>query len=246
MSSGPGDSSRLYLTDDSCQHWKLLASNQDKDGFWDALIFASAKTGYLLGDPVNGRFVVMNTDDGGASWHRDESDALQASVAGEGAFAASNSSLAVTSDGAVFFGTGGKTGARIFHKRAGHWTATSVPLGGHAETTGVFSISFRGAMHGVAVGGDFKHPEDGTHAAIWTIDGGISWHAAQTAPGGYRSSVAWSPKLNAWVAVGPNGADISRNDGVTWQWLDHGNWNALSLPWVCGPNGRIATLSLAP
>jgi hypothetical protein len=32
---------------------------------------------------------------------------------------------------------------------------------------------------------------------------------------------------------------------AAWQPLDNGNWNALSLPFVVGPNGRIARLNPA-
>ncbi len=39
MSSGPGDLSRLYKTTDGCSSWKLLYTNPDKDGFWDAIAF---------------------------------------------------------------------------------------------------------------------------------------------------------------------------------------------------------------
>jgi len=48
-----------------------------------------------------------------------------------------------------------------------------------------------------------------------------------------------------WIAAGTNGSDISRDDGKTWQAVDDGNWNALSLPFVVGPKGRIARLSVA-
>ena len=37
MSSGKGDLSRLYKTTDGCQTWKLVFTNPDKDGFWDAV-----------------------------------------------------------------------------------------------------------------------------------------------------------------------------------------------------------------
>ena len=36
MSSGKGDLSRLYKTTDACKSWKLVFTNPDKDGFWDA------------------------------------------------------------------------------------------------------------------------------------------------------------------------------------------------------------------
>jgi hypothetical protein len=48
-----------------------------------------------------------------------------------------------------------------------------------------------------------------------------------------------------WIAVGTNGSDLSRDDGRTWQRLDDGKWNALSLPFVVGPEGRIARLNPA-
>jgi hypothetical protein len=62
----------------------------------------------------------------------------------------------------------------------------------------------------------------------------------------YRSAVHWyDATTKAWITVGTNGSDISRDDGKTWQPLDNGNWNALSLPFVVGPNGRIARLNPA-
>ena len=48
MSSGKGDLSRLYKTTDGCQTWKLLFTNPDTDGFWDALQFAPHRTGWPI------------------------------------------------------------------------------------------------------------------------------------------------------------------------------------------------------
>jgi hypothetical protein len=58
--------------------------------------------------------------------------------------------------------------------------------------------------------------------------------------------VAWDEKDRAWITVGTNGSDVSYDDGKTWQWLDGGNWNALSLPWTVGPNGQIGKLGMLP
>jgi len=55
--------------------------------------------------------------------------------------------------------------------------------------------------------------------------------------------VQWSESLKIWITAGTNGSDISRDDGKTWQPLDNGNWNAISLPFIVGPNGRIARLN---
>jgi len=71
------------------------------------------------------------------------------------------------------------------------------------------------------------------------------FQVAQTPPHGFRSAVQWNESLKAWITVGTDGSDISRDDGKTWQPLDNGNRNALSLPFVVGPNGRIGRLDPA-
>ena len=106
MSSGPGDQSRLYETTDGCSHWTLLYTNPDKDGFWDAVLFQSRTDGFLLGDPVGGRFVLLKTEDGGKTWSRSKAVGLEATPEIKGAFSASNSSLADLTNHRLFFGAG--------------------------------------------------------------------------------------------------------------------------------------------
>lgn len=244
MSSGTGSASQLYETNDGGASWRVLFENPDRDGFWDALTF-HGKSGFLLGDPVNGRFTLYESDDLGQHWHRDDSPNLSA-AAGEGVFAASNSSLVVLTDSEVLFGTGGVGGPRVFRRdQSGRWSATKVPIAGGTEAAGIFAIAFSDSRHGVAVGGDYQHPSQTANTAAWTSDGGLTWNSATAFPSGYRSAVAWSQQLRAWIAVGTNGSDISRDDGRTWKRLGSGNWNALSLPWVAGEKGRIASLDNA-
>ena len=64
--------------------------------------------------------------------------------------------------------------------------------------------------------------------------------------------MAYYAPAKTWIAVGPNGTDISTDDGRDWRALTPSaedtpdadkNWNALSLPFVAGPNGRIGKLN---
>lgn len=274
MSSGPGDQSRLYKTTDGCSHWTLLYSNPDKDGFWDAIQFTTRGHGILLGDPIqrtDGKgdlaLTIMKTLDGGKTWMRDPATETSIWVAeGTGAFAASNSSVAIFDD-SIWLGTGGKGGANVY---IGKFSKTiplkilcdcpeplpgtkpevsryvAVPLASGTEASGIFSLTFRDEQHGMAVGGDYTKPNESTGTAAWTADGGQHWTAAGKPPHGYRSAVAWDADAKAWIAAGTNGSDISYDDGKTWQPLDEGNWNALSLPWIVGPKGRIAKLGTLP
>ncbi len=80
-----------------------------------------------------------------------------------------------------------------------------------------------------------------------------SGQTSTTPPHGYRSAVAYDSKFKTWITVGPNGTDISTDDGRNWRALHPDpkyndtpdadqHWNALSLPYAVGPHGRIGTL----
>jgi photosystem II stability/assembly factor-like uncharacterized protein len=172
----------------------------------------------------------------------------------------------------VWFATGGTSGVRVIHFQRFNGgeperlalSASELPMFPRGQSGGVFSLGFRDS-HGpdtevlfkggggtdltnwdlIAVGGDYTKPNDSTGTAAWTEDSSQHWNASTTPPHGYRSSVQWSEPLKLWITAGTNGSDVSRDDGRTWQPLDDGNWNALSLPFVVGPNGRIAKLNPA-
>ena len=276
MSSGTGDLSRLYRTTDGCRTWTLLQTNTDKTGFWDALQFTDRQHGTLLGDPVSGHFVMLTTADGGTTWIPIQVGPAD-SVHDQGIFAASNSSLLMSSSSSRTFCTGGQSGATVFRHDGGPQPGP-VKLGrinfgtttsaeelvsfNKSASSGCFSLAGRHDDRGtvVAVGGDYAHPEQ-TDDTAWTTamtdDIANKEHPlfrfapAKTKPGGYRSAVAFNPGSNSWITVGPGGTDISTDDGRTWRPLkpspqdapDAGKqWNALSLPFVVGPHGRIGKL----
>lgn len=254
MSSGPGDASRLYETLDGGANWRLLFANPDPTGFWDGIAF-SGKGGMLVGDPVDGRFTVFETGDLGQHWTRATDERLAANPKGEGIFAASNSSLTARQGSANFaFATGGLSGSRFFvlnrflfisgpgNHEIRTWLSTVLPLATGTESSGAFSTDFRTMGIGVAVGGDYKQPDKTDGTAAYTSDGGAHWAKSTKPPSGFRSAVAWESNCQCWIAAGTNGSDVSFDDGKTWQPFDRGNWNALSLPWIVGPKGRIARL----
>src|SRR5579859_467475 len=111
MSAGPGDQSRIYHTTDAGQHWALQFTNTNPKGFFDSMAFWDAKHGIVLGDPVpeaaeknesgKVKFEVLLTDDG-KTWQPIPSAQLPEALDGEGAFAASNSCIAILPSASPF------------------------------------------------------------------------------------------------------------------------------------------------
>ncbi len=178
LSSGAGPLSRLYRTSDGGANWDLVKINAAARGFWDGIGMWDSLRGILLGDPVKGRFVIWTTADG-VGWEEVKGPPA---LAEEGAFAASNSSLFVRGTRDAWFGTGGPTGARIFHSDDGvkTWTVVKTSMRHDSASAGIFSLAFRDAVHGVAVGGDFTKPAEAAGAIAITSDGGKSWSAPVT------------------------------------------------------------------
>jgi photosystem II stability/assembly factor-like uncharacterized protein len=269
MSSGKGDLSRLYKTTDGCHSWQLIYTNPDSpDGFFDCLWIHQTGHGILLGDPIKNHFAVFETTDGGETWRRDEGKGLSVGEESVAAFAASNSLFVPSPSGYMRgFATGGSGGAFLFEARSNRtWTRTAIPVASGTESSGVFSLGSRftqprcaDCQHPsdyflVAVGGDYAKPNESSGTAASSKDLGREWTAAHTPPHGYRSSVAYDAQTKTWITVGPNGTDISTDDGRNWRALHPNpalhespdadrNWNALSLPFVVGPHGRIGKLN---
>jgi photosystem II stability/assembly factor-like uncharacterized protein len=257
MASGPGDKSRLYVTNDGCKTWKLIFRNPDKDGFWDAVKFDDRNYGMILGDPVGGFFATFITLDGGTHWRRQQPHGLEIRSPQEAIFAASNNSLIMfTFLAHRYFVTGGPGGAYLVQchgelfvggrpENVACWrNPERLPLTHGTASSGAFALGMAPDVL-IAVGGDYTRPNDSSGTATSTHDLGNHWSVPEETPHGYRSTVQWSESLKLWITAGTNGSDLSRDDGKTWAALDNGNWNALSLPFIVGPNGRIGRLNPA-
>jgi photosystem II stability/assembly factor-like uncharacterized protein len=231
MSAGPGDQSRIYHTADRGRHWQLQFTNTNPKGFFDSMVFWDSTHGIVLGDPVPDetskdsgqlKFELLMTTDG-ESWTHIPPSHLPPAREGEGAFAASNSCLAIlpsqqtssvpwksgasaprqpaekegasAPDPNIWFATGGKA-ARVFHSpdRGQTWQVFDTPITHGPDSAGIFSIAFRDPIHGVIAGGDYKHPDQDGPNLAFTNDGGKTWTLSKITPQSYYSAAAYDRK----------------------------------------------------
>ncbi len=245
LSIGPGETSRIYKTMDAGTTWTLQFANTDPKIFLDAMAFRDADHGFAFSDSVDGQFVILWTTNGGSSWERIPADRLPPALPGEGAFAASGTNVAVFGS-SVWIGT---TASRVLRSTdGGHtWAVATTPIA-TGNATGIFSIAFKDANHGVVVGGNYMKESQAGDNAAFTSDGGVTWTLGKGLSG-FRSVAAWVPGTRSMIAIGPAGADRSVDDGQSWEpvvMTPAAGFDAFSLApgttvgWASGSGGRIS------
>jgi photosystem II stability/assembly factor-like uncharacterized protein len=254
LAIGKGEKSRILKSTDRGSTWSTRFVMEDPEGFLDAIAFRDERHGLALGDPLEGRFTILTTDDGGDSWMRIPAEGMPESRVGEGAFAASGTCLVVAATANAWFCTGGADSARVFNStdRGRTWTAHLTPIPAPNASSGLFSLAFRDPLHGIAVGGDYEAPDRGGAVTVVTDDGGVTWNRPSgRTPGGLRSAVVHIPGSfsKRWIAVGPNGSDLSLDDGATWAPIEGGGFHAVATrgenaTWGVGESGRVGRLRI--
>ena len=262
MASGRGPQSAIYKTTDGCATWKLAFKNPDAEGFFDALRKVTSKQMYLMGDQVAGKFSMFYSADQGATWYIADDPGLEADK-GDGGFRREqlrsdrNRLDALLRDwrrnsAAHVYSSYAKcaTGASKDASCPLAWTKTEVPMAAGSSGAGIFSLAGRtkGSMSGaqvptlVAVGGDYQKPDVATGTAATSKDG-VKWTAALSTPHGYRSAVAFDSAAQAWIAVGPNGTDVSKDDGKNWAALQAGPNDTVGRGQRAGTRSRCRSSS---
>lgn len=251
MSAGPAErgQARIYKTNDGGAHWTLQWSDTTKGVFLDGMAFWDASHGLAFSDPVDGKLVILRTDDG-VQWQRVSSANIPPTLPNEAAFAASGTSIAVHGKGNAWIATGGGAEARVFRTTDGgrSWQVASagIPAG---PSSGFFGIAFADALNGIAVASDYTIPRSNGDVTMVTRDGGLSWTRASRWPsqgitGGVVTVRGASRPL--FAAVGAYGTAFTSDFGATWTHGDTLTLYAIDFPapnvgWAVGPRGRIVT-----
>jgi photosystem II stability/assembly factor-like uncharacterized protein len=253
LSAGPGDMSRIFKTTDAGRTWELQFQNDDPDAFFDCLDFWDAQRGLAFSDAVNGRLIVIRTENGGAQWDRVPAIQLPAAREGEGGFAASGTCLVVYGRGYAWIGTGAGGGARVFRTTDWGltWSVHQTPVVSGTGTSGITSLGFWNEARGIALGGELGELGDFTDNVATTADGGETWTLGgrPTFAGAIYGSSLVPDAAGVVVAVGPRGASISSNEGMMWTALDSLSYWAVGFAapdagWMVGPEGRITKVRL--
>lgn len=199
---------------------EVVYQEEGEGVFYDAMAFWDDTFGIAVGDTVDGCLSIILTKDGGQTWSKVPCASLPKGIEGEGAFAASNSNIAIAGN-KVWIGT---TEGRIYYSadKGATWEIQQTPIIHEEPTQGIYSMDFYDENLGFAIGGDYTSPESNQKNKIITVDGGKTWNLiADGKEPDYKSCVQFVPNSEGkgLVAIGFTGISYSGDGGENWKEL---------------------------
>lgn len=251
------DTGLIYRTTDRGKSWHVQYRNVGKGVFFDGMAFFDSQHGFAVGDPMDGSFVILETRDGGQHWARIPAGRLPPSLPGDGAFAASSTSLVTCGRNDIWLGTGGAATARVYHSSdAGkNWSVVSTPISAGLAPAGIFSLACRDSKHLIAVGGNYSKPDPSKVTVAISDDGGATWSASSPdSATAFLSGVSYlgtPANPGAVLAVGTEGSALSTDFGRTWKRMDRLSLNAIrplgnGSALAAGGRGAVMVLDKLP
>ncbi|MFT4982912.1 MAG: photosystem II stability/assembly factor-like uncharacterized protein [Bacteroidia bacterium] len=241
-----GEEGRILRTDDGGVSWVEVYTRLDSGIFLDGMDFHN-NVGYCYGDPIDGKFVLVFSDDFGKHWEKLPSHAIPNSLPNEAGFAASGTGI-LTLGKMSYIATGGGATARIMRTslRKGNCEMFDTPLRS-AEGCGIFSLTAANETL-VALGGCYLDSTNAEANCAISKDAGETWELiTENQPRGYRSCVAYSQPSNLLIACGRTGMEYSLDEGLNWMPVSDEGYYTCSLAdstgWVMGKSGKMAKLS---
>lgn len=247
-----GSPAYLVRSIDKGHTWKTVYANTNPAIFFDSMKFMDEKNGVAVGDPIDGRFTIISTNDGGESWNMMEEGNLPIALQDEACFASSNTCFDLSGKN-TWIATGGAH-ARILHSDDGgnSWDATTSTLPSGEALTGIFSLDFYDEINGVIGGGNYDKPESEVFTYSITHNGGKTWIAGKD-PLPFVSCIQFQPNSrgkNLMAACLP-GIYRSTDGGMHWKKLSEANRYytfqfapSRKVAWFGGAEGRILRISL--
>ena len=227
---------------------ELVYKEENEKAFYDSMDFWNDQEGIAIGDSTDDCLSVIITRDGGNSWTKLTCDQLPKGLENEGAFAASDTNIAIVGDNTWVATTSG----RVYYSpdKGNTWQVFDTPIIKDEETQGIYSIDFYDELRGFAIGGDYTKPDENAANKIITNDGGKTWQlVAQNQEPGYRSCVQYVPNREGkeLVAIGFKGIDYSNDGGYNWKHLSDEGFYTIrflndSIAYAAG-QGRISKLT---
>lgn len=230
----------ILKTTDGGKTWKTVFTDTTKGVFMDAMDFANAKYGMVIGDPIGDELYVLTTKDGGESWSRFRSGKLKMEK-GEAFFAASGTNI-VHHGRDLYTAVSGGMISRLIR----NGEAVELPLAKGKETTGAYSIAVYKDQAAVVGGNYTSDTARAGNCVLFKLSQPGSFRTPAEPPHGYRSCVEFITG-GQLICCGTSGVDVSNDLGMHWTLISKESYNVVKRSKagrtvILAGDGKIAKL----
>ncbi len=230
VTTNPVSETFIYRTTDGGSGWHQVFNQSN--GYIDAVHMYDPVNGIACGDPVGGKWTVLKTTNGGASWYRIPTE--PASLTSEWGWP---NSLVTVGSSHIWFGTNKN---RVMRSTDGGFTWSS----GATPFLHSSDIHFTDILTGVT---------GGEASAARTTDGGATWISIPAIPGsGVILGAGGSGNGDFWMS---HGTTMARSTDQGTNWFSEGTFaNSITAVdfvtvgpytsgWIVGADGMVAAYS---
>jgi hypothetical protein len=235
----------ILKTKDGGANWVKVYENTDTSMFLDAIDFLNTKKGYVIGDPINGQFYLLQTTNKGDTWKLMSNDYFKESPKEGEAFFASSATNLTHFKKHQYLVSGGKV-SRLWMDGQ----PMDIPILQGGNSTGANSIAVSPEGNDLLiVGGDFSKDKSTNNNLVHLQKMNAIWSVKPTRgdPKGYRSCVQYLDANNA-IACGTSGVDLSFDKGNDWLLISNESFHVLKKQpntnkiFLAGSGGRIGVI----
>ncbi len=237
----------ILKTNDGGRSWYKVFEDSRAGMFLDAIHF-EGKHGVVIGDPIDGRPFIANTNNNGETWQVQflQNDCQQ-TINGEAFFAASGSNIQLLKRGDGYFPlfVSGGIQSRLFFQGQ----CIALPMQSGKNYTGANGLFFSNRLKkGVIIGGDFSDAKRSDSAmVVFELGKTLKIGQPTSIPAGYKSGVAFLGKDDI-ITCGTTGVDKWSASKNKWTNLSSQSFHAVQsdknhkILYLCGSNGYIAKI----
>jgi len=241
-----GSPAYILKTIDGGLTWDEVYKNTDSAYFLDAIDFWNEDNGIVLGDPINGNFYIIKTNNGGEKWEALNSNITPKAEQGEAVYAASGTSLQCWGNSEFGFVSGGMYAS--FYKFKNTYSKsnkTNLKIQQGSNSKGAYSL-VKSKSGFFAVGGDYRN-DSAVYKNFDEIGASLMYEDMGCNPYGYRSCIE-KITPSVYIACGTNGVDIFNYTQKKWTNISNQSFNVVQKAkqgksvFLAGNKGKIGRL----
>ena len=230
----------ILRTTDGGKTWTTVFTDTTKGVFIDAMDFADAKNGIVIGDPINGEAYLLTTRDGGESWDKYRGSPIKTSK-GEAFFAASGTNIIYHAKNKFTAVSGGMI-SRILTPD----NVIELPMVKGKETTGAYSLAVYKDQAAVVGGNYTSDTATEGNCVLFKLSQPTVFRKPAVPPHGYRSGVEFITG-GQLICCGTSGVDVSNDLGMHWTLISKDSYNVVKRSKagrtvILAGDGKIAKL----